>query len=104
MIVYKPCPEYTITVDGAEVSSAQTFYPGGWYVIGCTSTAGNPTVELPSGAKAHIGHDTLYIHADATTAPLSIEFSTAESADYAACSATLNGLISQCGEDKAYVL
>lgn len=103
VIVYKPCPEYTITVDGAEVSAAQTFYPGGWYIVKCTSTAGTPSVELPTGAKAHFGHDTLYIDADATTAPLSIEFSTAETANYAACSATLNGLISQCGEDQAYV-
>ena len=103
VIVYKPCPEYTITVDGVEVNAAQTFYPGGWYVIGCTSTAGAPTVQLSTGAPAHMGHDTLYIDADATTAPLSITFSTAETADYAACSATLNGLISQCGEDQAYV-
>lgn len=103
VIVYKPCPEYTITVDDVEVNAAQTFYPGGWYIIGCTSTAGTPSVQLPTGIPAHMGHDTLYIHADATTAPLSITFSTAETADYAACSATLNGLISQCGEDQAYV-
>ena len=103
VIVYKPCPEYTITVDGTVVSTAQTFYPGGWYIIGCTSTAGAPTVQLSTGAPAHMGHDTLYIDSDATTAPLSITFSTAETADYAACSATLNGLISQCGEDQAYV-
>jgi hypothetical protein len=104
VIVYKPCPEYTITVDGAEVSAAQTFYPGGWYIVKCTSTAGTPSVELPTGAKAHFGHDTLYIDADATTAPLSIEFSTAETANYAACSASLAGLISNCGEDQAYVI
>lgn len=103
VIVYKPCPEYTITVDETVVSTAQTFYPGGWYIIGCTSTAGAPTVQLSTGAPAHMGHDTLYIDSDATTAPLSITFSTAETADYAACSATLNGLISQCGEDQAYV-
>lgn len=103
VIVYKPCPDYTITVDGAEVTSAQTFYPGGWYVIQCTSAAGNPTVNLSAGAKAHFGHDTLYIDADAATAPLSIEFTTAETTSYAACSATLNGLISQCGEDQAYI-
>ena len=103
VIVYKPCPDYTITVDGVEVSDAQTFYPGGWYVIGCTSTAGTPSVELPTGTKAHFGHDTLFIDADATTAPLSITFSTAETTDYAACSATLNGLISLCGEDQAYI-
>ena len=103
VIVYKPCPEYTITVDDVEVNAAQTFYPGGWYIIGCTSTAGAPTVQLSTGAPAHMGHDTLYIDSDATTAPLSITFSTAETADYAACSATLNGLISQCGEDQAYV-
>jgi hypothetical protein len=58
---------------------------------------------LPAGAKAHFGHDTLYIHADATTAPLTIEFPTAETAQYAACSGMLTGLISQCGEDQAYV-
>ena len=105
VIVYKPCPEYTITVDGAAVTSAPTFYPGGWYVIGCISTAGVPvTMQLPTGIKAHMGHDTLYIDTDATTAPLSIEFSTAETANYAACSATLNGLISNCGEDQAYVI
>jgi hypothetical protein len=104
VIVYKPCPDYIITVDGVTVTSAQTFYPGGWYVIGCTSTAGTPTVQLSAGAKAHMGHDTLYIDADATTAPLSIEFSTAETANYAACSASLAGLISNCGEDQAYVI
>ena len=104
VIVEKLCPEYTITVDGAPVSGAQTFYPGGWYVIGCTSTAGAPTSKvLPAGAKAHFGHDTLYIHADATTAPLTIEFPTAETAQYAACSGMLTGLISQCGEDQAYI-
>lgn len=104
VIVYEPCPEYTITVDGVEVNSVQTFYPGGWYIIGCTSTAGNPTsVQLPTGVKAHMGHDTLYIHADATTAPLTIEFPTAETASYAACSGMLTGLISQCGEDQAYI-
>lgn len=104
VIVEKLCPEYTITVDGMEVSGAQTFYPGGWYVIGCTSTAGAPTTkQLPAGAKAHFGHDTLYIHTDATTAPLTIEFPTAETPQYAACSGMLTGLISQCGEDQAYV-
>ncbi len=104
VIVEKLCPEYTITVDGAPVSGAQTFYPGGWYVIGCTSTAGAPTSKvLPAGAKAHFGHDTLYIHTDATTAPLTIEFPTAETAQYAACSGMLTGLISQCGEDQAYI-
>ncbi len=103
VIVYKPCPEYTITVDGVTVTSAQTFYPGGWYVIGCTSTAGTPTVQLSAGAKAHMGHDTLYIDADATTAPISIEFATPETSNYAACSTTLYGLISQCGEDQAYI-
>jgi len=104
VIVYKPCPEYTITVDGVAVTSSQTFYPGGWYIIGCTSTAGVPSVQLPAGAKAKMGHDTLYINADAGTAPLAIEFSTAETAEYAACSTTLNGLISHCGEDEAYVI
>ena len=104
VIVEKLCPEYTITVDGMEVSSAQTFYPGGWYVIGCTSTAGAPTTkQLPAGAKAHFGHDTLYIHTDAATAPLTIVFPTAETPQYAACSGMLTGLISQCGEDQAYV-
>lgn len=104
VIVEKLCPDYTITVDGAPVSGAQTFYPGGWYVIGCTSTAGAPTSKvLPAGAKAHFGHDTLYIHTDATTAPLTIEFPTAETAQYAACSGMLTGLISQCGEDQAYI-
>ena len=104
VIVYKPCPEYTITVDGTPVSGPLTFYPGGWYVIGCSSTAGAPTAkQLPANAKAHFGHDTLYIHADATTAPLTIEFPTAETAQYAACSGLLTGLISQCGEDQAYV-
>ena len=53
VIVEKLCPEYTITVDGAPVSGAQTFYPGGWYVIGCTSTAGAPTSRvLPAGARS----------------------------------------------------
>ena len=105
VIVEKLCPEYTITVDGAPLSGAQTFYPGGWYIIGCTSTAGAPTSKvLPAGAKAHFGHDTLYIHADATTSPLTIEFPTAETAQYAACSGMLTGLISLCGEDQAYVL
>ena len=105
VIVEKLCPEYTITVDGAPLSGAQTFYPGGWYIIGCTSTAGAPTSKvLPAGAKAHFGHDTLYIDADATTSPLTIEFPTAETAQYAACSGMLTGLISLCGEDQAYVL
>ena len=104
VIVEKLCPDYTITVDGVPVSGPQTFYPGGWYIIGCTSTAGAPTAkQLPAGAKAHFGHDTLYIHSDATTAPLTIEFPTAETAQYAACSGLLTGIISQCGEDQAYV-
>lgn len=104
VIVYKPCPEYTITVDGVEVSGAYTFYPGGWYIIKCTSTAGAPmAMQLPADAKAHFGHDTLYIDSDATTAPLIIEFPTAETAQYAACSGMLTGLISQCGEDQAYI-
>ena len=104
VIVEKLCPDYTITVDGVPVSGPQTFYPGGWYIIGCTSTAGAPTAkQLPAGAKAHFGHDTLYIHSDATTAPLTIEFPTAETAQYAACSGLLTGIISQCGEDQAYI-
>ncbi len=104
VIVYKPCPEYTITVDGVEVSGAYTFYPGGWYIIKCTSTAGAPmAMQLPADAKAHFGHDTLYIDSDATTAPLIIEFPTAETAQYAACSGMLTGLISHCGEDQAYI-
>lgn len=100
----KHCPDYTITVDGVQVTTAPTFYPGGWYKIACTSTAGNPTaMKLAAGAKAKLSHDTLYIDVDATTAPLTIEFPTAETADYAPCSGTLAGLISKCGEDEAYV-
>ncbi len=54
VIVYKPCPEYTITVDGVEVSGAYTFYPGGWYMLSCTNDDGAPTITV-TGTGVSIG-------------------------------------------------
>lgn len=112
-IELKYCPTYTIKVDGV-VATSYTFYPGGWYEISCTSDAGAPTaMNLPAGVKASLQNVTtkgstisgkLYIDTTAVTAPLSIEFPTKETTGYAACAGSLSGLISQCGEDEAYVI